>query len=114
MPLARSVFFSRVLTVSFAATGSPNVAAAVDTADHDFIEEPVVAQVHRVLEITKQDPFFVLYEKYLSETDPTKGAALAKKIDAILPVAPMTLEEVKKSYMIPYPFLQEPAADKKH
>jgi hypothetical protein len=67
----------------------------------------VIAQMHRVLEITKADPFFSLYKAYLSETDESKASVLGAKLDRIMPVRTPTAEEVIEKMRIPYPFLTE-------
>ncbi len=80
----------------------------VDTKDHPFITEPLLALVFRVGEITKHDPFLALYAEYLAETNPTKSAALQAKLDKLLPVQyDETRDEAISKSAVPYNFLSD-------
>lgn len=80
----------------------------VDTKDHAFITEPLLALVFRVGELTKQDPFLSLYAEYLAETNPTKSAALEAKLNKLLPVQQdESRDETLAKAAVPYNFLSE-------
>lgn len=84
-----------------------NVDAAFDSVDHDFVTDPVLGQVHRVLEMTKADPFLALHSAYMAETDPAKAAKMRATLDAVAPVEAMTAEQAMDSLRINYPFLKQ-------
>jgi hypothetical protein len=85
-----------------------NTDVIVDSKDHAFITEPMLALVYRIGELTKQDPFLALYAEYLAETNPTKSAALQAKLDKLLPVQyDETRDEALAKSSVPYNFLSD-------
>merc|ERR1711991_255546 len=95
--------------VGYEKTGvQPTVTEAVDTTNHAFVDDPILALFHRVQEMTAEDPFLKMYREYLDCRDPKKEKQLLAKIDAILPVEfTESTEEVLEKMRIPYLFLSE-------
>jgi len=61
------------------------VAEAVDTKDHPFITEPVLAKFHRDWEIQQNDPWNEFSLQYCLERDPKKFAELEKVYLELVP-----------------------------